>query len=504
MIVHRSQCRRVRTRELLRRIASASGFERRMELGELEAGVADALCASQEDDLPVLRALRRGHWTGLELPPEVEVSTPEGFATRATDPDLYRMAAARFAAELRPDRVAVIGIRGAGTTLSSVVEEELRRRGISAESSTVRPRGNGERRELRVSDSLAAAWRAWAGWFALVGDGPGASGASFASAAEFLAGLGVADERIVLFPGRETDGSDLTSECARRRWQRHRRYVSHFEELALFAGAQDLSDGAWRNVRGIWPAVHPRHERRKYCLGDRLYKFAGYGRYGREKLERSRRLHPFTPAATGLTHGFLETAWVEGRPAGASVAFLEHAARYLTFLRREFHTGQMANAKALAEMIAVNTGREWPGPLPEAPAVAMDGRMLPQEWIETRNGFVKTDALDHGDDRFLPGPQDIAWDLAACAVEFGGGEYLLERYRRESGDRGVAARLPFYRTAWLAFRLGYAELAVRQLGDSEDGERFRRERARYAAALESEEPWTTTRNRLSASIWTAC
>src|SRR5262249_51886436 len=159
-----------------------------------------------------------------------------------------------------------------------------------------------------------------------------------------------------------------------------------------------------------------------------LFKFAGYGRYGREKLERARRLQQFTSPATGLERGFLEMPWIEGLPVAPSVAFLDHVARYLAFLRREFTTGAAADTRTLAEMIEVNSGRAWNRPLPDAPAVALDGRMLPHEWIETRAGFVKTDALDHCDDHFFPGPQDIAWDLAAFSIEFGGGEYLVERY----------------------------------------------------------------------------
>jgi hypothetical protein len=497
MMVYRPQRRRVRTREVVRRIAAASGFERLIEAGELEAGVADALCPDYDDDLPVLRSLRRGLWMGVELPAEIDISVPEGFAYYALDPDLYRIAAARFA-ERRPERVAVIGIRSIGTTLSSIVEVELRRFGVAAESWTVRPRGHPWRRELRVSEALARRWREWSGCFAVVDEGPGMSGSSFASVAEFLSGLGIADERIVLFPSWETDGTGFVSAEATRRWERHRKYCANFAELGHFAGARDLSAGEWRAVRGIWPAVEPRHERRKYLREGRLYKFAGYGRYGREKLERARRLRPFTTPATALQHGFLEMPWIEGRPVQASIAFLDHAARYLAFVRREFVTGEPADTGILAEMIEVNTGHAWTGPIPDAAAVALDGRMLPQEWIETADGFVKTDAVDHGDDHFFPGPQDTAWDLAALAVEFGGGDYLLERYERVSGDRGVAARLPFYRMAWLAFRLAYAEMAVQTLGDSEDGARFRREGARYAAAIGSEPEWTTNRSRLFA------
>ena len=85
--------------------------------------------------------------------------------------------------------------------------------------------------------------------------------------------------------------------------------------------------------------------------------------------------------------------------------------------------------------------------------VAIDGRMLPHEWIESGLRFIKTDGLDHHANHFLPGCQDIAWDLAGTMTEFGldrgQSEQLIARYEALSGDRGTAARLPFYRVAYL-------------------------------------------------------
>ncbi len=472
MIVYREQRKRVRTADVLARIARSTGLEREIEAGEFAAGLADAFCPECDDELDP-----------RPLPAEIEISVPEGFAYYAVDPELYRMAARRFAAEARPHHVAVIGIRSIGVTLAAVVESELRSLGIHAQSWTVRPRGHPWNRELRIGPRLERRWREFPGCFAIVDEGPGLSGSSFACVAEFLSRIGVPDGRIVFFPSWQTDGSNFVSEFARRRWPRHRQYTAAFEELHLFDGARDLSAGNWRAVRGLWPAVQPQHERRKYLQDGRLHKFAGYGRYGGERLERAHRLAAFTPAPLGLERGFLITPWVKGAPVHLCTRFLDHAARYLAFLRREFRLGRAADAQPLAEMIANNTGRPWCGPLPAAEAVALDARMLPHEWLETAGGYLKTDALDHHDDHFLPGPQDIAWDLAAFAVEFGsGGEYLLERYRRESGDRTIASRLPFYRAAYLAFRLGYADLAIESLGGCADATRFRWERARYAAA----------------------
>ncbi len=88
---------------------------------------------------------------------------------------------------------------------------------------------------------------------------------------------------------------------------------------------------------------------------------------------------------------------------------------------------------SLVEMIEVNVseglGSDWLSRLGDlerfrplvanAPALAMDGRMMPHEWLATDAGILKTDAIDHHDDHFVPGPQDIAWDVAGFAAEFG-------------------------------------------------------------------------------------
>ncbi|HEY1337705.1 MAG TPA: hypothetical protein VGF59_09360 [Bryobacteraceae bacterium] len=497
MIVYREQRRRIPTAEAIRRVEAASGFERLMELGELEAGVADALCPERDDDLPPLGALRRGEWRGLDLPREIEISVPEGFAYYALDPELYRIAARRFAAECRPERAAVIGIRSIGATLSAIVEAELAAQGCHTGSWTVRPRGHPWNRHLCVSGALDHAWRVWDGWFAIVDEGPGLSGSSFASVAAHLAGLGVPDERIVFFPSWIPSGAGFVSDAARDRWRCHTKFAAGFEELGRFREARNLSAGKWRELTGSPAAVQPQHERRKYLEGDRLYKFAGYGRYGRAALERAEALRGWTPETLGLEDGFLATRWVEGRPAGLSEELIEHAAAYLTFVRREFATGETAQTAALAEMIDVNAGLEVE-PGPPAEAIALDARMLSHEWLETAGGFLKTDALEHHDDHFFPGPQDIAWDVAAFGIEVGGDDYLLDCYVRESRDASVRARLPFYRTAYLAFRVGYADLAAQALGDCPDGVRFRGEKRRYEALLGGT-PWTmTTANRSSA------
>jgi hypothetical protein len=123
-------------------------------------------------------------------------------------------------------------------------------------------------------------------------------------------------------------------------------------------------------------------------------------------------------------------------------------------------------------------------------SVALDGRMFPHEWVETGSGYMKADALDHHDDHFFPGCQDIAWDVAGTCLEFdldpGARRRLVERYRALSRDRTISARLPSHAITYLAFRFGYASLAASTLGDTPDGRSFSTAAKRYSLLLRRE------------------
>jgi hypothetical protein len=369
--------------------------------------------------------------------------------------------------------------------------------------------------------------------FVIADEGPGLSGSSLACVAHALAALGVPDDRIIFLPSWLPDPDRLLSPLARDHWGRHRKYVQSFEALQLDTGRlarahdapgtqlADLSAGAWR---AHWvprprdyPAVQPQHERRKYLLrprdrtaspgdGARLLKFAGLGSRGRAAYARARRLADagFAPRPIALAEGFLALELAEGVPLTASDVtpeLLDRMAEYLAFLQHDFRTSNVCEADALREMVEVNVGEGLgidPTPalarcsgagaaIRDAPAVALDGRMLPHEWLRRGEEFIKTDGLEHHDDHFQPGPHDIAWDLAATAEEFAltppQFARLTERYRALSGDQGIARRLPLHRTAYLAFRLGYSRLASDALSGSDDGERWRRLARRYEIRL---------------------
>ncbi len=448
----------------------------------------------------------------VELPALVELAVPEGFAHYGLYPETYFAAAERFAAE-HDAPVVCVGLRSIGSTLAACVAAVLAEHGRPVASCTLRPRGDPFDRQLVLDPALAEAIRHRAGWWHVVVDeGPGLSGSSIAATVEALAALGVRQDRIAIFPSWATDGSKLRSERARWRWPALRQYVASFDDVwvasghlaACFGGGtlQDLSAGAWRehwlNHSETWPAVQPQHERRKYLLRTSsgelvLLRFAGLGRWGARRLARAQALADtgFTAPPLALRHGFLAQGCVAGTPARPRMTdptLLDAIARYLAQLRSTLPEESGASTDELERMIVSNTtealGAEWGERARRVlsyatwsqHACALDGRMLPHEWIRTPGAWLKVDALDHGDGHFLPGPQDIAWDLAGAIIELDldgtAAAELVERYRAHSGDHTIGRRLPTYRLAYVAFRTGYAALAAETLRATDDGERF--------------------------------
>jgi hypothetical protein len=464
MIVYADRDEVVDSRRWRRQAENAADpVERIIALGQWEAGVLDALCPELDDDVDAY---------SVEAPDRIRLRVPEGFAFYAVYPEQYRAAAARFYREHTPGSCVVIGIRSIGTTLSRVVAEALP---CPVWRFTVRPRGHPFDRRIDLSDRLRARLAQYReSWVLVVDEGPGLSGSSFTSVAEALNALGIPDQRIVFFPSHEPDPAAFVSQRARDRWPCHRKYFEPFQPgRYLPAGARDLSGGQWRDLLGIDVPVNPQHERRKYLYDGRLYKFSGLGAYGRRKLERGRELAEagFTPRVLGLQNGFLESDFVEGRLSacgGVARRLLQTILRYLSHMTITYKTNTPVRYEGLVHMIHTNTGLVLPDRNPEiedGEVVAVDGRMLPHEWLETSDGrWLKADALDHHDDHFFPGCQDIAWDYAATSVEFDVPFDALPLSH---------SKLTFYATAYLAYRIGYCNMCG-----------FSEQQRRYTAILE--------------------
>lgn len=497
-------------------------------LGTISDAITADWCAEASGESPraagmqaVLAALARlagvdggaGPDTHLwRVPACVNVRMPEGFSCWAVLPEQYLAAADAYWRAQAPQRAFVLGLRSIGAPLAALVASLLRRRGVAVLERTARPRGDPFARHLSLAPALARAIADFAPTdIAIVDEGPGLSGSSFAGSIDAMRPFAVPGRRIAMFPSYRTDGQHLRDPRARAAWREHPIVVVPFESLVPAADAIDFSAGQWRpHVLGaddrVWPAVQPQHERRKYFhddAGRTIRRFAGLGTVGHHKLARARILAEagFGASPHGLANGFLREDWLDGRRLSATDAhvFTRRVADYVGFIRQRFTTGEAATLEPLRVLLHTNAVEALGAQAEPAlqrlltahfsePAVAIDGRMQPHEWVATSTGLKKTDAIDHHGDDFYPGCTDSAWDLAGAIVELdldGEGEkQLLSRYISQTRDVTVTRRLRFYRAAYLAFRLGYVTLAADTLGDHDrDGRAFRQAAARYRRSL---------------------
>lgn len=578
MIVYRKTEEESVTSELLsdvyalaERAASTMRHEAATELlietGRLEAGIVDAMFPDVDGVNEQSSAARRATiiaahafiaswdnrtddaaaWAGrlgnalsglrtMTLPWKIRTRVPEGFAHYGLFPEVYIKAARDFFAAGSQEEAVCVGLRSIGTSLSAIVAAALEEKGCQVRSFTLRPKGHPFKRKARLSPMLEGIIRSVGGNFLIVDEGPGLSGTSFASAAKKISSLGIPDNRIVIFPSWDPDGSSFISAEAREVWARHRKYVSSFEELWLQSGRLareasvdpgllDISAGMWRHLfferESDYPATHPRHERRKYLSGKPgrgrdsvLLKFAGHGRFGRRKLARAEALADagFCLPASGICNGFIKSEFTISRPLiGCAVnqVLLDQMAGYLAFIRRNFAADSGMEFDEFVQMatknIALGLGNEWAGKASclekfrdvytGGVPVEVDGRMNPVEWLLTRKGYKKADSVDHCMDQFFPWRQDISWDLASAIIEFDMSpmeqHYLISKYSVLARDEVSRERLRLHMAAYLAFRLGYASFAAKELSGMPDGERFSALVMRYSARLKREMLWFT-------------
>jgi hypothetical protein len=497
--------------------------------GELECGVADAGSVPLKPYMQVTDRLAeslvavqsaageinfepgalRDLLAAAAVPDQVEITPAEGFAYYALHPLAF--AEALTAIPNLPPSVLVLGIRSIGTTLSAVTAASLRDRGTNAGRITVRPAGHPYNRTTRLSPAELALVHHYLdahAAFLVVDEGPGLSGSSFLSVAEALVEAG-AEAGVVLVCGREPDFDSLCADNAPQRAKRFR-WVAVSSQPRKPAGAEVfIGGGEWRRrvfpESSLWPASWTSLERLKYLSSaeashERLFKFAGLGRYGEQVLEREREVAGagFGPSPQEEADGFAAYPWIngidgiDGRPMSAedlSPKIVERLAAYCAFRAGAFPK-ECSGLGALEQMAQHNMrhlGFEVPVCLRLERPVLADGRLQPHEWLLAPNGsMVKTDSGSHGDDHFFPGITDIAWDLAGAIVEWRmsapESEALLECYKRASGD-DVRSRVPDFIIAYAAFRSAYCIMAAGGLRGSEEQKRLERAAAAYQKLL---------------------
>jgi len=454
-----------------------------------------AACCSRPDPLEMLDLLPR------EIPAELQLSPPEGFAYYSLHPlDFADLAAG---AEISGGYAAVVGIRSIGTTLSAVVLAALHKRGVHAERMTVRPTGHPYRRHTGFSPEQLrwiAEQRALQADFLVVDEGPGMSGSSLLSVGEALLGAGVPRARIQFLCSRQPDLHSLCAENAARRWSGFRFRAAQAasrlpEDAQIYIGG-----GYWRyellgEDPAAWPASWSQMEKMKFLSADRrrLIKFEGLGRFGEEIYRRAVVLGDagFAPPPAKPANGFGCYPFLDGTiltPADVDREVLERMAEYCAFRRCAFAEFSprypLPGDDSLQTMVRFNLMEEFGvdvhGSLSSLAGdnpVLVDGRMLPHKWLRTREGrLIKCDGTAHGDDHFFPGPAtDIAWDLAGVIVEWNlandHARVFLEHYRVMSGD-DPHPRLATFLLAYAIFRCAYCKMAATAMAGSEEEPRL--------------------------------
>ena len=426
------------------------------------------------------------------LPQQVEVRLPEGYAFYALRPEAYGLAARRLKLSGAP---RLIGLRSIGTGLACMAAAALG----APPPLTLRPTGDPFDRKINVARELEREILSGDCHYVIVDEGPGMSGSSFGTIADWLEDHGIAAERIAFLPGHAGTLGPQASARHRERWaaaQRPAVSLDRPEEgwLGPLIGRLcqplvDLSGGAWRAAASIpesdWPAVDPMWERRKFLAttasGEWLVKFAGLGRIGGRKLQLARELCAagFGSEPAGLVRGWLVTRWhsdaVIARPS------LPELTAYLTFRANLPAPGAGATPAQLLTMIRRNVpalagwtpdlGRLQPKP------VCTDNRMAPHEWLRLPSGqLLKADALDHHAAHDLIGCQDVAWDVAGGILELGLDPDEASRLASATGTN--PALIDFYLVAYAAFRIGAHRMSASTL------DHWPEERRRHSLAAE--------------------
>lgn len=461
----------------------------------------------------------------LALPERVETKDAEGYAHYALYPESYAMAARA----LRGTAPTVIGLRSIGLGLGAVVAAAT---GASL-SLSLRPIGDPFARELALSDALRDSLaRRRDGLFAVVDEGPGLSGSSFAAVADLLERIGVPRRNLHFFPSHRNPPGGAARRETLALWQAAPRHVVSFEELALdtpelrhrlaswvedltgpaLAPLQDIGAGRWRELSSA-AAVHPaspQKERRKFLLrserGVFLLRFAGLGAKGQATLRRAGILarSGLTVEPLGLRHGFLVERWQEEAAAldanGDRPGLIVQLADYLAFRARHLPAPAESGAapaeldrmrrQNLRELLASDQHAATLPPVPPerlVRRVETDNRMHAWEWLRRPDGrIVKTDAVDHCDAHDLVGCQDITWDVVGAKIELDLPDEVVRDLCARLRRMGCAldpGLLDFYESCYLIFQAASFSLDAQAPLPERDSALLRTLAYRYVSLL---------------------
>lgn len=204
-----------------------------------------------------------------------------------------------------------------------------------------------------------------------------------------------------------------------------------------------------------------------------LVKSVGWGWLGYHAYLMAARLSGSVPPLIGLRDGLLLTEWLDGegacRTGDVGTVLVDAVALYaarrvqrLALASDPCFDAPRYKWTGWHELVSILRGvygpyvgrlktpalrrrlRRFVSPVP----TALDGRMRPEDWIETPAGIFKTDFEQHSFGGAELDVVDPAYDLAGAMCELAlpeaAARRLLEVYARESGDRTISERLPLY------------------------------------------------------------
>lgn len=484
--------------ELHRVQAGKSPIDALVRAAEIETGLSDcnspdaALMAPIVDSIAAVCCGARPAQTlgpalsGLEQIDgkiSLRCAHPEGFSYYGLHPLDFADLTWSLHGSLRPS-LAIIGVRSAGIALSAIVCAVLAAQGKDAQRTSVRPQGEPYHRKTLFT----AAQSQWIqsrleqeADFLVVDEGPGFSGSTFLSVARALQDAGVPASRVLLLGSRPFQNRTETNED--NEWNQYKLHSIAYGRNIPHDAGEYFGNGFWReklySQRAQWPACWTEVERSKHLTSDsrHLLKFEGFGRFGERCREQAMLLaaEGFSPAVLSLEQGWACYELVDGRPLDRghkNPQLLSRLADYCAFRVRNFPAA-FSDLEALKNMLENNLELQLGmkasmGEIPLERLVLPDCRMLPHEWLLTAEGKVlKCDVVGHAEGHELPGPVDIAWDLAATIIDWDLSpeetEFFLEKYRRQSSD-DPDGRLPAYLLLYSVFRMAFCRMGATSMG----------------------------------------
>jgi hypothetical protein len=492
---------------------ASSALEALIRAGEIETALADAaspdevtwtritdalagLACGRSDDLGHLLAVLEQASTTDDL----RCSFPEGFSYYGLNP-LDFGDIARSALPLKQPHAAVVGVRSVGSTLAALVSVTFRMLGIQSERMTVRPQGEPYDRIT----TLSAQQFAWiqrmlksGSEFFIVDEGPGFSGSTLLSVAQALEQASVPRGLITILCSRPINqrwnsGSELTN---------YRFFATGYGKRVPAEADRHIGGGLWRMMvypeAAQWPPCWTDLERIKHLSVDcsSIFKFEGFGRFGALAQSQAAILADagFSPALLSFADGFAQYSLVKGNPLrrqDLNHDLISRMAKYCAF-RAQHLTASPSSPQCLLNMLQVNLEIEFAckSPLRELQLVLPvypDSRMMPHEWIARSDGEIKkTDSVGHGEGHQIPGPVDIAWDLAGAIVEWdmspAESEFFLQQYQRFVGD-DASNRIHDYLILYCSYRMAHCRMGAACLRNSGDGTALWSEYQRHSQHL---------------------